>query len=518
MIIRELLTLFGFEVDEAGADAAEKRYATLKKAAGIVAITAAAATAALVLMIREAVNTGDEIQRAAKRTHTGAQEFQELAYGAQKTGADMGEFANGLRIMSQRAAEAHGKNKAFAKGFAAVGVSVTDAHGKVKPTAQLLGEVADGLLKIPDPAMRTAAAMRVFGRAGQALIPFLEQGSEGIAGMSEEARRLGFVLDGETVLQLKELGDTFVDIGLIFKGFRLELVKDMLPGLAEAAANFKELMIAMRPMLALHRLGQLIGELAKKMSELAIWAVRNRRFFAVLSAVLGAVLLAKVVGLADAFGILRLSFVKTALTLGFQFVAIGALIAIIAILIEDIATGSRGLRELRDYFLKEAQKPDANWMVKVIAGLLSGFVDVIDKTDEFFKMFFEDAEKMSGTWGALKNAGGIAIDYWITKLKEFKGILLWKSPEIKALAKEAPPNPDAAHGKHSTFHQTRLEAPANQSVEPTYVGPQSIDVTVNTGNVTDSAESIGDTVRGELKAFDRMLGHAMYEFVNGIVR
>ncbi len=533
MIIRELLSVFGFDIDDKGANEAQSKYATLKKAAVGVAAAAAAATVALALLVSEAVHTADQAQKTAKRIGLASDEVQELAYAAGQSDLDIQTLQTGLRNMRNRADEASRGNKEMAEGFQRLGVDVRDANGRIKPTTQLLGEVADELNKIPDNARRSAIATKVFGNAATEMLPFLEEGSEGIAALREESRRLGFVLDTETVEQLVELGDLIADVQLFFKGLRLEIVKGMLPALLENGHAFRDLAIAIGPLIRLHlrKLGEIIGKVIGHLASLSTWIIRNRRFMLILGAVAGGMAAARILMLARALGILRLEFVKTLLVNGALFIAVTAFIVLLAILIEDIATGARGLRELRDYFVKEAQKPDANWMVKIIAWLLDNFVKLIEKTDFFFKNFFEDAEKMGGVWEALKNQGAVAIEFWTKKLKDFlfyvdRGLKFLQNPtqdlqkilsdRAKAFFLQSLANEFNA-GKAKTFDGGRVPIRSGGGSNVSITAPQ-VDVTINPAAGTDPAE-IGKAAAAEVGgALDRWTKDAAAEFAGGVVR
>ena len=60
-----------------------------------------------------------------------------------------------------------------------MGVKILDVNGKLRPQTDLLTEVAQALLKMPEGAQRAQAAVTLFGKSGQDLIPILRQLSEG---------------------------------------------------------------------------------------------------------------------------------------------------------------------------------------------------------------------------------------------------------------------------------------------------------------------------------------------------
>lgn len=89
--------------------------------------------------------------------------------------------------------------KANNEAFQALGISITDASGKTKSTGDVLGEIADKLSKISDPAQRAAAEVAIFGRAGQKLDTILTGGRAGIEAYAKQAEDMGLILSDDLV-------------------------------------------------------------------------------------------------------------------------------------------------------------------------------------------------------------------------------------------------------------------------------------------------------------------------------
>lgn len=419
MNVRELLTFFGFEVDDEGAKSAEKVYKGIRSLALGVAATAAAAAAAVALITKETADVGDAAKKTGERLGITATEVQELAYAAKTSGVEFETLKSGMRSLQRQAGEAANGNKNAAKAFARVGVSVHGANGQIKPATQLLEEVADGLASIPDEGKRTAVAMKLMREAGSEMLPFLLKGSAGIRGLRDEAERLGGVLSDEDAAAAEEFNDSLDDLSFTVRGVRLRFGRELLPTFTRTVNTIKELIVQNRALIdkGIKYVTGGIIKLVDWLSQMAIWAARNRRFLAIFGALAGGYAALNILKLASAFGILRLEFIKSVLVMGAQFIIIVGLIAIVAILIEDILKGGKGLRRLRDYLLKEAQKPDANWMVKVLAKIVEYADRAYKSVDFLFKNLAEEAN--GDVWKALKIAGETAIDFWIKKLRTF---------------------------------------------------------------------------------------------------
>ena len=71
--------------------------------------------------------------------------------------------------------------EAFSKAMQRLGISAVDATGKVRPTGEVMLDIAAALAKLPDGADKAGLAMDLFNRKlGPNLIPFLNNGREGI--------------------------------------------------------------------------------------------------------------------------------------------------------------------------------------------------------------------------------------------------------------------------------------------------------------------------------------------------
>jgi phage-related protein len=78
-----------------------------------------------------------------------------------------------------------------------LGFDVRDSAGHVKSLYDVLPQLADKFRSMPAGAERTALALKLFGRAGQQMLPFLVKGSAGIADLEKRADDLGLTLSGK---------------------------------------------------------------------------------------------------------------------------------------------------------------------------------------------------------------------------------------------------------------------------------------------------------------------------------
>lgn len=208
---------------------------TGKAALGLLATGVAAGSAALLAITRSAISSADALDEMSQRVGVSAQELSTLGYAAQRGGLDMGTFESAMVKLTKAASDtARGTGEARA-GFEALGISVTSVDGSLKTSDQLLREVAAQFAGMEDGANKTALAVNLFGRAGAQMIPFLNQGAEGIAEVQQRARDLGLEITDTTAALAGGFNDSLDDLSSLVKGFGNDLATALLPGLSALA-------------------------------------------------------------------------------------------------------------------------------------------------------------------------------------------------------------------------------------------------------------------------------------------
>jgi len=122
-------------------------------------------------------------------------QFSGLRGAIQLSGVDVDAAAGGLTIFSKNLGNASGDAAKTAEMTKKLGTEFKDAAGNVKPMSDIMPGLADKFKSMPDGAEKTALAMQLFGRSGTQMLPFLNQGSEGIAKLTGQAGKMGLVLD-----------------------------------------------------------------------------------------------------------------------------------------------------------------------------------------------------------------------------------------------------------------------------------------------------------------------------------
>lgn len=226
-----------------GLDQSEQRLsrfgAGAKAAFAVVAAAAIGAATALGFAVKGSIDAADEMSKMAQRVGVPVEALSRLAYAGKYADVELGTLGTSITKLSKNLADiSMGKGADAAAAFDAIGVSAHNADGTLKSANDVIYDVADAFAAMPDGVTKTAAAVKIFGRAGADLIPLLNGGSEGLKRMAIEADNLGFTLSEETGRKAELFNDTLTTISAVLGGLSNQVMVAVLPGLIEIADRF----------------------------------------------------------------------------------------------------------------------------------------------------------------------------------------------------------------------------------------------------------------------------------------
>ena len=146
-------------------------------------------------------------------------------------------LSGGLEKMSKSAFAAAVAPDGTKNAYTRLGIAVKDTNGLLRPTTDLLADLSDKFEKMPDGPAKTALAMQVFGRAGAEMIPLLNEGSEGIKKMTDEANIFGITISGQTAAQAHQFEQGLDKMEAALQGAANAVMKQLLPSMM-AFVNF----------------------------------------------------------------------------------------------------------------------------------------------------------------------------------------------------------------------------------------------------------------------------------------
>jgi hypothetical protein len=199
-----------------------------------------AATAVLGFTMKASENA-DEIQRLSDVTGLSAERVQELKYAGGQLGVELDTITGVQAKLTKSMSAAKDGTGTQADAFKALKINVLDANGQLKDSKQVMTEALSALGNVGNETERDALAMDLFGKSAMELNPLIKAGGDELNRLSEEARKSGTVLSGDTVASLDAFGDTVEGIKASAIGLAGNLAEKLLPAiqpLIEKVKNF----------------------------------------------------------------------------------------------------------------------------------------------------------------------------------------------------------------------------------------------------------------------------------------
>lgn len=200
------------------------------------ATAAIAAGTALAFAGKKAIDTADNMSKAAQKVGVATEALSRLNYAAGYSDVSLEQLSGGLEKLSKNLADvASGKGGSAATALQMLGISATDSTGKLRDADVVFADIADRFGRLEDGSTKTALAMQLFGKTGAELIPLLNTGRDGLAAMADESDRLGLTVSTKTGRAAEQFNDTLTKVGRIVEGVAMQVAEAALPALQDLA-------------------------------------------------------------------------------------------------------------------------------------------------------------------------------------------------------------------------------------------------------------------------------------------
>lgn len=216
--------------------------ATLFAKFGLQAVKGAAN--ALKDLIGDQVDARDNIAKTSAALGIQAEGFQELTFAAEQSGGSQGDIEKGLFTLQRQLDAASSGSQEAVDAFNTLGISQEelarsfaegDAVGAFKT-------FAEGFAATEQGAGKTAAALATFGRAGKNLGPLLDQGTEGVQALVDEADELGNVFGGDSLKKFEDFADAQNRVSTQLDGVKGRIVEAVLPAMEQFVGTLQGLL------------------------------------------------------------------------------------------------------------------------------------------------------------------------------------------------------------------------------------------------------------------------------------
>lgn len=261
------------------------------------AMTAAfvGATKALKSFFGSMIDKGDALDKMSQRLGISVEGVGKLSQMAQLCGSSMETFEGAIKKMQvglEKAAQGSAEQQ---QAFQRLGLSITDLKA-MSPEDQFLA-VSKAMGGLTDQSERTAMAVQLFGKSGTELMPFFNQGEEGISAMEQSITDLGGVMSDEGAAAMAELNDalTLLKNGIV--GTAQNMMANLAPALTKTIEFLTKAFVATKQFLSsahpvikmmIGMVGGAIGTFTACAAAMTAWSLAAGKLSAAIKLVSGA--------------------------------------------------------------------------------------------------------------------------------------------------------------------------------------------------------------------------------------
>lgn len=151
----------------------------------------------------EAANMGEQAEQIGLTTDA----LQAYRLAAAQNGVEVAQLDTAMMRLTKSVGEANGGSDDAIARFESLGVKLLDNQGNLRRTADILPEVARGLLEIGNQSQRDALMMEIFGRSGARMVTMLETFAGGQNAAVAAAREMAAVMGVDVIAAWDKVDD-----------------------------------------------------------------------------------------------------------------------------------------------------------------------------------------------------------------------------------------------------------------------------------------------------------------------
>jgi len=177
------------------------------------------------------INIADGLGELSQKTGISANALSGYQEAAKQAGLSQEGLVGALRKFSIAAATARSGSSEVSSAFRSLGISAEEL--KTKSPEQLMARLSDNFVKLKDGPEKAALAVKLFGKSGTDMIPFLNQGSQALGEFA-----LGF--SGDFVARADQFNDTLSQMSSSLKKSFGKGLETLLPTLQNILDTFNK--------------------------------------------------------------------------------------------------------------------------------------------------------------------------------------------------------------------------------------------------------------------------------------
>ncbi|WP_250481798.1 phage tail tape measure C-terminal domain-containing protein [Caballeronia sp. NCTM5] len=188
--------------------------------------------------MKAAIDQADAIGKLAQRIGTTTEAISGLNYAAEFAGVSLDDLTTSFKELNKSLLESKDPASDASAAFKALGLDA--AALRQMDSSQAFNAIATAFTEFKDGAEKAAVATALFGKQGQALIPLLNQGADGIKAATDEAERMGLIVSESTAKAMGDLNDDLTRMSKQSEGAAAVLATALQPAFKEVIAVMQD--------------------------------------------------------------------------------------------------------------------------------------------------------------------------------------------------------------------------------------------------------------------------------------
>lgn len=188
--------------------------------------------------MKKSIDLQDNLAVLSEKTGTTVEALAGLKYAAEQNDTSLEAVALSAKKLSTNLS-------ANPELFKQLGITAKDTTGAMVQLADLFASMPDGVTK-------SALAVKLMGKSGEEMIPFMNQGGESLRKFIEQGQKI-YPITTENAKAAREFNDQMQALGAAASGFGISLSNMFLPSLVETTTRMNELSQSGHEVMALWR-------------------------------------------------------------------------------------------------------------------------------------------------------------------------------------------------------------------------------------------------------------------------
>lgn len=192
-----------------------------------IAVGFGAAVTSLGGLVKSSMDATDRIDKLSQSMGMSAEGFQEWDYILGQNGVSIDSMKTGMKTLTNMTDDLRKGSALATDTFDRLGISVDDLAGKSQE--DIFSMTIQALTEVEDETERAALANDLLGKSGADLAPLLNQGSDAVETLRQNAHDLGLIIEDDAITAGVKLGDTWDDVQQSFGAIATKIGNEVMP-------------------------------------------------------------------------------------------------------------------------------------------------------------------------------------------------------------------------------------------------------------------------------------------------